>query len=158
MSLIIATGSNLQDKISSLNKAKDELRKHFNFIAESQIFESAAVDYTDQPDFYNQVLEFEVPKLTKDEVMLLILSIEKNLGRVRNIDKGPRTIDIDIIFWGIETYKSDILTLPHPSWSERSFIVRPMQQLPFFQTLEKCFKIPRTFNIEAKPIIISKGK
>jgi len=158
MSLIVVTGSNLSDKISSLNKAKVELQKHFILIAESNIFESMAVDYTDQPDFYNQALEFEIPKLNKDEAMNLILSIEKKLGRVRNIDKGPRTIDIDIIFWGTESYKSTVLTLPHPSWAERSFVVRPMQQLPFFQTLEKCFKIPHSFIVEAKPINLSKGK
>ena len=38
------------------------------------------------------------------------------------------------------------------NWIERSFVVRPLQQLPFFKTLEKCFKIPTTFDVEAKPI------
>jgi 2-amino-4-hydroxy-6-hydroxymethyldihydropteridine diphosphokinase len=152
MSLIIATGSNLKNKLENLEKAKLNLQKHFNLIFESEVFQSEAVDYTAQPDFYNQVLEFQIPSMGKDEVMKLLLRIELDMGRVRDFDKGPRTIDIDILFWGIEDYKSELLTLPHPRWSKRSFVVRPLQQLPFFKTLEKCFKIPHTFDVEAKPI------
>ena len=152
MSLIIATGSNLKNKLENLNNAKLNLQKHFDLIKESEVFESEAVDYTAQPDFYNQVLEFKIPYMDKDEVMRLLLDIELYMGRTRDIDKGPRTIDLDILFWGTEEYKSELLTLPHPRWSNRSFVVRPLQQLPFFKTLEKCFKIPHTFDVEAKPI------
>lgn len=152
MSLILATGSNLNDKLDNLNKVKSILEEKFKLIAASDIFESEAVDYTAQPDFYNQVLEFEIPDMSKDVVMQYLLDVEKSLGRIRDIDKGPRTVDIDILFWGIEEYKSDLLTLPHPRWAQRSFVVRPLQQLPFFQTVQKCFKIPHTFEVEAKPI------
>jgi 2-amino-4-hydroxy-6-hydroxymethyldihydropteridine diphosphokinase len=155
MSLIIATGSNLKNKLENLNIAKDILQEKFEFIAQSEIFESEAVDFAAQPDFYNQVLEFKIPNIDKDQVMKTLLDIELSMGRVRNIDKGPRTIDLDILFWGTAEYKSELLTLPHPRWQDRSFVVRPLQQLPFFQTLEKCFKIPHTFDVEAKPI---KGK
>jgi 2-amino-4-hydroxy-6-hydroxymethyldihydropteridine diphosphokinase len=152
MSLILATGSNLLNKLQNLEIAKNVLSTHFSFISESEIFGSAAVDYLEQPDFYNQLLEFKIPNLTPDETMLKILSIERDLGRTRDIDKGPRTIDIDIIFWGLETYQSKIVTIPHVSWDQRSFVVRPLQQLPFFKTIEKCFKIPQTFEVEAKSV------
>lgn len=152
MSLIIATGSNLENKLENLNKAKLILQKYFELVCESEVFESVAVDYTAQPDFYNQVLEFKIPKLDKDQVMKLLLDIELSMGRVRDIDKGPRTIDLDILFWELDTYKSEFLTLPHPRWSQRSFVVRPLQQLPFFKKLENCFKIPHIFDVEAKPI------
>ena len=152
MSLVIATGSNLLNKIDNLNLAKKLLRDQYTFIAESEIFESMAVDYTAQPDFYNQLLEFKIPKDNPDEVMSELLNIEKQLGRIRGIDKGPRIIDIDIIFWGTEKYQTDSVTIPHVSWDQRSFVVRPLQQLPFFKTIEKCFKIPQAFNVEAKPI------
>lgn len=155
MSLIIATGSNIGNKLEHLSQVKERLTKEYIFIAESEVFESEAVDYSDQPDFYNQVLEFQIPKKTPLEVLKMLLAIEKEFGRVRDIDKGPRTIDIDIIFWNTEQINQPGLTVPHPSWSERSFVVRPLQQLPFFQTLEKCFKIPSTFTIEAKPINLS---
>lgn len=155
MSLIIATGSNLGNKLEQLELAKKRLMKFYELIAQSEVFESEAVDYLDQPDFYNQVLEFKLPD--EDPVLTLkkLLQIEKEFGRVRDIDKGPRTIDIDIIFWGTEHISQPGLTVPHPSWDQRSFVVRPLQQLPFFKTLEKCFKIPTEFEIEAKPINLS---
>lgn len=152
MSLILATGTNLGNKKENLELVKQVLSKDFELIAQSQIFESAAVEYLNQPNFYNQVLEFKLPKLSPIEVLNFILQTEKNLGRVRDIDKGPRIIDIDIIFWGLENINEPGLTVPHPSWHERSFVVRPLQQLPFFKTLEKCFKIPSAFNVEAIPI------
>jgi 2-amino-4-hydroxy-6-hydroxymethyldihydropteridine diphosphokinase len=99
MSLIIATGSNIGNKIEHLEKAKNELKKFYTFKAQSQVFSSDAVDYTDQPGFYNQVLEFDIPDQSPIEVLNNLLDIEKQFGRVRDIDKGPRTIDIDIIFW-----------------------------------------------------------
>jgi 2-amino-4-hydroxy-6-hydroxymethyldihydropteridine diphosphokinase len=152
MSLIIATGSNIGDKIKNLQLAKSEISKHFDLIAESGIFESSAVDYTDQPDFYNQVLEFKIPSLKAPAVLDTLLSIEKLLGRSRDVSKGPRTVDIDIIFWSFESFNEPGLKIPHPSWDKRSFVVRPLQQLPFFQSVKKCFNIPTEFNIEAKPI------
>jgi 2-amino-4-hydroxy-6-hydroxymethyldihydropteridine diphosphokinase len=153
MSLIIATGSNIGSCLIHLQKAKEELEKHFVLIAESRVYKSAAVDYLNQPDFLNQVLEFEIPKhLSPEEAMKLILEIEIEMGRRRDIPKGPRTIDIDIIFWELTEINTPLLTLPHPRWAERSFVIYPLQELPFFKTIEKCFTIPKSFDVEALPI------
>ena len=150
MSLILGTGSNLGDKKENLKLAKKELSKKFEFIAESEIYCSPAVDYLNQPDFYNQMLEFEIPNQSPDDIMKIILDIEQGLGRRRNIPKGPRIIDIDIIFWGVETHRTNDVIIPHPSWDQRSFVVNPLQQLPFFQVLKNHFIIPSTFNNSAK--------
>jgi 2-amino-4-hydroxy-6-hydroxymethyldihydropteridine diphosphokinase len=148
--LIIATGSNLGNKEVSLNKAKQVLSQHFTLIQESHIYSSSAVDYTNQPDFFNQVLEFSLPThLEPDEVMSLILKIELELGRLRDIPRGPRTVDIDILFWGLDSYSTDLVTIPHPRWSERSFVVLPLHELPFFQTIQKSFIIPTEFENNA---------
>lgn len=152
MSLIIATGSNLGNSIQYLQEAKKRLSQHFQFIAESRVYSSSAVDYENQPDFFNQVLEFALPALEPIEVMNLILKIEKDMGRTREILRGPRTIDIDIIFWELKQINSEHLTVPHPRWLERSFVVRPIQELPFFQSIEKCYKIPTSFTVEATPV------
>ncbi len=152
MSLILATGSNLGDCLENLSLAKDLLSKEFNFLAQSEVFTSKAVEVSDQPDFYNQVLEFELPKSDPDQTMLRILEIENSLGRIRTTRYGARTIDIDIIFWGLENLKTKNLQTPHPKWQERSFVVKPLQQLPFFQTLKKCFTIVKSFEIDAQPI------
>lgn len=152
MSLIIATGSNLGDKESNLKKAEDKLKSEFSFIAKSKIYTSDAVGKTDQPSFYNQMLEFDLPHNDPQSVMLKILQIEDDLGRVRKEKWGPRIIDIDIIFWGLEKVETKILTVPHPYWNQRSFVIEPLKELPFFQTLKKSFKIPTDFEISAKPI------
>lgn len=150
MSLILATGSNLGDKKSNLELAKIELSKKFSLIAESNIYCSPAVDYLNQPDFYNQVLEFNIPTQSPDEVMQSLLDIEQGLGRRRNIPKGPRIIDIDIIFWGLEKHSTEMVIIPHPAWNQRSFVVNPLQQLPFFHEIKKHFIIPSEFNNSAK--------
>ena len=80
------------------------------------------------------------------------LEIEKKFGRTREILRGPRLIDIDIIFWGLEKIQTQQVVIPHPRWMDRSFVVRPLQELPFFKTLEKCFTIPKSFEVEAFPV------
>ena len=102
MSLIIATGSNIGNKIENLSKGKASLLKHFELISESRIYESQAVDYTNQPSFLNQVLEFKIPDLKPESIMKLLIKLEIELGRKKTIDKGPRNIDLDILFIGLE--------------------------------------------------------
>lgn len=152
MSLIIASGSNIGNSINILKEAKNLLDLEFGLIAESKVYVSPAVEYENQPDFFNQVLEFRIPAMKPADVMFKLLQIEKNFGRNRDIPKGPRTLDLDIIFWGTQRINEDALIIPHPRWSERSFVVKPLQELPFFQTIEKCFTIPKTFSVDASPI------
>ena len=152
MSLIIATGSNLGNKAENLSNALNILQKEFALIKSSRVYESSAVGVTDQPSFFNQVLEFDLPHTSPQETMLKLLSIEDELGRIRKEKWGPRLIDIDIIFWGLHKIETKVLTVPHPFWNQRSFVVEPLKELPFFQTLEKSFKIPSDFENIAKPI------
>lgn len=153
MSLIIATGSNIGNSLELLGAAKKRLDQNFGLLAESRVYASAAIEYENQPDFYNQVLELRLPPLSPELVMQQLLNLEKEFGRNRQIPKGPRTLDLDIIFWGTEVFNSEHLTIPHPRWMERSFVVKPLQELPFFQTIEKCFTIPKFFNVDASPLV-----
>jgi 2-amino-4-hydroxy-6-hydroxymethyldihydropteridine diphosphokinase len=152
MSLIIAIGSNLDHPLENLSLARKVLSAKFALIAESRVYRSAAVDYEAQPDFFNQVLEFQIPDTSPDETMAWLLEAEKTMGRVRDVSRGPRTIDMDIILWGLETHHTKLVDIPHPRWLERSFVILPVQELPFFKTIEKCFTIPRSFKVEAFPI------
>ena len=153
MALIIATGSNIGDSLEYLSRAKAELEKHFKFVAESRIYTSKAVDYTNKPDFFNQVLQFELPKISPQEVMSILLDTEKSLGRNRDIPKGPRTIDIDILFYGLENVDSDHITVPHPRLFQRSFVVFPLKELPYFETLSQNYEFDNSFDVIATPII-----
>jgi 2-amino-4-hydroxy-6-hydroxymethyldihydropteridine diphosphokinase len=152
MSLIIATGSNIGDSLLHLKQAQAELSQYFELIAASRVYRSLAVDYENQPDFFNQVLEFKIPHLSPDEVMQKLLHLELSMGRKRDILRGPRTIDLDIVFWGLETHHTNLVTVPHPRWLDRSFVIKPLQELPFFKSIEKCFTIPKSFKVEAIPV------
>ncbi len=152
MSLIIATGSNLGDKANNLALALNELSTHFDLIQASRIYSSPAIEYLQQPDFYNQVLEFKTPSITPSDALEIMLAIELKLGRKRDISKGPRTIDIDIIFWDLKKHNTKNLVIPHPSWAQRSFVVMPLSELPYFETLKNHYKIPTQFENTAVPL------
>jgi 2-amino-4-hydroxy-6-hydroxymethyldihydropteridine diphosphokinase len=151
MSLVLSTGTNLGSREQNLLDAKSRLENYFKLIACSNIYQSPAVDYLDQPDFLNQVLEFELPNEQKPEsVLQIILEIELEMGRRRDILKGPRTLDIDILFWGLDKFNEPNLTIPHPRLFERSFIVKPLFELPFAATLKNHFQFPKAFSNTAE--------
>jgi 2-amino-4-hydroxy-6-hydroxymethyldihydropteridine diphosphokinase len=152
MSLVLATGSNIGNKKEYLDLAKTLLSQKFQFIAESRIYESDAVDYLNQPSFFNQVLEFDTPAFHPDEILAVCLEIESELGRERKILRGPRTIDIDIIFLDFDYYQTPKLTIPHPRAFERSFVVQPLKDLPCFETYATHFKFSDSFPTKAIPI------
>lgn len=153
MSLIIAIGSNLEDKKKNLFDAKNLIDQNFELIAASNIYKSEPVDYLDQDNFLNQVLEYKIPK-NKDplETWEQLRTIEIQLGRKKIIPKGPRNIDIDIIFWGTQEINFKNLIIPHPSWKLRSFVVKPLLELPFGYIIKKNFSIPECFDSYAEPL------
>lgn len=151
-SIFIATGSNLGNRLKNLLDAKKEIECYLELIAESRIYESPAIDYLNQPDFYNQVLEFKLPILSANNVMILLLNIEQKLGRNRIVLKGPRLIDLDLLFWGLERFQSDILEIPHPRLFERSFVVLPLIELPGFKMLQQNFDFNFQFNNHARAL------
>ena len=151
-SMFIATGSNLEDRAQNLLNAKNQLTKHFSLIQESRIYESPAVDYFNQPDFYNQVLEFNLPSISADEVMKILLEIERKMGRNRDIPKGPRIVDLDILFFGDLHIESELIHIPHPRLFERSFVVLPLSELPGFKRLQQKYIFRFEFTNSACPL------
>jgi 2-amino-4-hydroxy-6-hydroxymethyldihydropteridine diphosphokinase len=152
MPLILATGSNFTQAHEHLEWARKSLGEHFHLVAASRVYHSKPVDYLDQPDFLNQVLQFSLPWQSPENVMKLLLELEVMRGRIRDKAKGPRSLDLDIIFWGLDIIHSENLITPHPRWIERSFVVRPLSELPFWHAIEKCFTIPKSFEVEATPL------
>ncbi len=152
MSLFIAIGSNLGDRSLNLGIARNILSSTFEMIDQSRVYESPAVDYLNQPDFLNQVLELKTPDLTPDEVLSFCLDVERLLGRERDIPKGPRIIDIDLLFWNTTSVDNEKLTLPHPRLFERSFVVLPLSELKGFSQLKKHYNFTLVFDNKATPI------
>lgn len=142
MALLVGLGSNLGNKVENLEKAEAILKKHFIFTAKSRLYLSPPVDYLDQPDFINQVIEFQQPELSPEKVMEILLKIENEMGRKRDIPKGPRVIDLDLLFLGQKTYKSSNVEVPHPRLFKRNFVVLPLMELPYYSVLRNVFPFP----------------
>jgi 2-amino-4-hydroxy-6-hydroxymethyldihydropteridine diphosphokinase len=145
LSIIISLGTNLGDREQNLARAIVLISNQFDIIKKSLIYSSPAVDYKDQPDFLNQVIECSGLNDNPEYILKCLLNIEKTMGRLRTVDKGPRIIDLDLLFVGNQKVNSSILDLPHPRLFERSFIVKPLREMPSFSELEKSFTFPTNF-------------
>lgn len=128
---VVALGANLGDCAGTLGAALAELEARGNAVlARSSFYETKPVGYLDQPDFLNGVALIGVPAGTRAEDFLrTLLDVEKKFGRVRTFPNAPRTLDLDLIFFGDETRATPFLTLPHPRWRERSFVTVPLAEM-----------------------------
>ncbi len=86
-----------------------------------------------------------LPLYQKRRMVESLLKIEGELGRLRTVPKGPRIIDIDLIFLGTKVYKDNIVEIPHPRAFNRSFVILPLKELPYYSTIKQFFKIPINF-------------
>jgi 2-amino-4-hydroxy-6-hydroxymethyldihydropteridine diphosphokinase len=127
--LVLLLGTNLGDRITYLEQATIQLIKVFNEpYKTSSIYETAAWGNTQQPSFLNQVIIFKT-SLSPQQSLQHILSIEKGLGRERLIKMGPRTIDIDILFYEDQIVQNESLTIPHPHLQDRKFVLEPLLEI-----------------------------
>ena len=93
-----------------------------------------------QPDYINAVLLVELAGAPTAQVAFALLgqlqALEQRFGRLREERWGPRTLDLDLLWWGDLTMESPELQLPHPRWSERAFVLAPLS------ALDRCFQAP----------------
>jgi 2-amino-4-hydroxy-6-hydroxymethyldihydropteridine diphosphokinase len=122
-------GSNIGDREAHLRAAIEALDAGgVRVLRTSPVYETEPVDYRDQAWFLNLVAEGET-LLFPIQLLGRIGRIERKLGRVRKVPKGPRTIDIDILFYGTAVVKTDRLEIPHPRIAERRFVLAPLADL-----------------------------
>ncbi len=122
-------GSNLGDRLPILKEAKVNIAQRIGRITqESPYYETSPWGVLDQPVFVNQVIEMETDR-SPEQVLKTILEIEIELGRVRYVRWGARTIDIDILYFADLIVNSPHLVIPHPSLQERRFTLEPLNDL-----------------------------
>ena len=126
----IALGSNMGDKKALLDNAVSYIAnaKGCRLICVSKYIETAPYGYYDQDDFLNACLKMETV-LTPHELLVLLHDIENNSGRVREIKWGPRTLDLDIIFYDDIIVSDDILRIPHAEAHKRDFVLQPLSEI-----------------------------
>ncbi len=131
--LTLSLGSNLGDRAHFLQEARRLLSERLGpLVYESKLLGTPAWGNVDQPSFLNQVVVVCLPNRDPASTMSIYLhgilavtqQVEAALGRVRKEPWGPRTMDIDLIFLDDLLYEDERLSLPHPWWRERDFVVK----------------------------------
>ncbi|MBM3727282.1 MAG: 2-amino-4-hydroxy-6-hydroxymethyldihydropteridine diphosphokinase [Acidobacteria bacterium] len=96
--------------------------------AQSSIYETAPVGYTDQGWFLNMAVEIETTLLPL-QLLRLVARIERTLGRQRTFPNGPRTLDIDILLYDRHSVRTRHLVIPHPRMTERRFVLESLAEI-----------------------------
>ncbi len=126
----VGLGSNLGDRAGNLLMAVRGLMEA-SFVVHklSGIYETEPVGIETDKKFLNMVAEIHVTNVSPTQMMARLLRIEYLLGRGDKSVKKPRTVDLDILFFGDTKMETDFLTLPHPRLHLRKFVLKPLAKL-----------------------------
>jgi 2-amino-4-hydroxy-6-hydroxymethyldihydropteridine diphosphokinase len=141
----IGLGSNLGDRAGNLLLAvRGLMEASFSVQRLSAIYETDPIGVKSELNFLNMVAEVQVSSISPVQMLARMLRIEYLLGRQRPTPKAPRTVDLDLLFYGDLQMETDFLTLPHPRLHHRKFVLVPLNELsphlvhPIFnQTVEE---------------------
>jgi len=125
----IGLGSNLGDRARYIRSAVVLLEQRgVSVLKQSTIIETDPVGGPSQNKFLNVVIKVST-ELSPLELFSLCQSIEKELGRVRDVVNGPRTVDLDILWYDNLTIDTPQLKIPHPRMFERVFVLDPLREI-----------------------------
>jgi 2-amino-4-hydroxy-6-hydroxymethyldihydropteridine diphosphokinase len=124
----LSLGSNVGDRAANLNAAIHRLGTTGKVVQASSFYETEPVEFTAQPWFLNCAVELHSEQ-TPLQLMAALLEIEREMGRKRTQNKGPRSIDIDILLFGELMVDTEGLTIPHPGMQERRFVLEPLAEI-----------------------------
>ncbi|MFA6279358.1 MAG: 2-amino-4-hydroxy-6-hydroxymethyldihydropteridine diphosphokinase [Bdellovibrionales bacterium] len=124
----LSLGSNVGDRLAYLRKAKEALAPYVTLKACSDVYETISAYAGDQPLFLNAAL-WGTTIFDPKGLLYTIKDIELSLGRLPTFHYGPRTIDIDIVFFDDLVMHTANLVIPHKLMSERSFVLKPLADI-----------------------------
>jgi 2-amino-4-hydroxy-6-hydroxymethyldihydropteridine diphosphokinase len=128
-SVFLLLGGNIGNRQHFLREAIKLIEADIaSVLKTSSIYETQSWGKTDAPDYLNQVIVIET-ELSAQEILRRILAIELVLGRKRDEKWGSRTIDIDILFYGLEIVDDEKLHIPHPELHKRRFTLEPLAEI-----------------------------
>lgn len=130
MQYVLSLGTNIGDRKNNLLSAVKslELIPETKVLDCSSIYETEPVGYAQQDDFYNIALLLE-SKFEPNEMLGICMGLEAGFNRVREFKNGPRILDVDVIFCEDKEISTKNLTVPHPRYFERRFVLEPMLEL-----------------------------
>jgi 2-amino-4-hydroxy-6-hydroxymethyldihydropteridine diphosphokinase len=125
----IGLGANAGDPLAQIEQAFDALLKLPATVGlqRSRLYRTAPWQ-AQGPDFINAMAQVDT-QLSAPELLAHMQRIEQAAGRIRPYHHAPRTLDLDLIFYGQAVIHSAALVLPHPRWRERAFVLRPLSDL-----------------------------
>lgn len=127
--IYLSLGSNLGDRAANLDRAVNALPEiGVGILRRSSIYETEPVDFLAQPWFLNCVLEAETllaPRQLLDELQ----DIERKSGSRKLVPRGPRLMDLDILFYGTEVIHESGMEIPHPRLAQRRFVLVPLAEV-----------------------------
>lgn len=128
--VLVAVGSNIGDSSRYIENGISELEnsRYIKDMQRSQLIVTKPYGYTDQDDFLNGAVRFRT-MLSPHGLLDLLHKTESNANRKREIHWGPRTLDLDIIFYDREIIDEDDLIIPHNDMHNRSFVLVPAAEL-----------------------------
>lgn len=125
----LSLGSNLGDRAQNLRRAIELLASPKLLIQRvSPVYETEPVGLADQPMYLNAAIEIATTLFPK-QLLHRAQSVEQQLGRKRTMVNGPRIIDIDILLYAGTVMATEELTIPHPRYRERRFVLAPLVDL-----------------------------
>lgn len=124
----LSLGSNVGDRAANLRTAIEKLSEVGTVEAISGFYETEPVETGPQPWFLNCVVKVETEKMPR-QLISAILALEQSMGRQRRQEKAPRTIDIDVLLFGSSVIELPSLTVPHPRFHERRFVLEPLAEI-----------------------------
>jgi 2-amino-4-hydroxy-6-hydroxymethyldihydropteridine diphosphokinase len=130
MQAFLGLGSNVGDPLYQLQLGISYLTQdpQIRVHQSSAVYRGQAIGGPPQADIYNAVVEIQT-SLSARVLLEKALTIEVKAGRVRTIPNAPRSLDIDILFFGHEVIQETGLTIPHPRLLDRAFVLVPLVEI-----------------------------
>ncbi len=126
----VGIGSNQGESIRTCLDVFELLRKHpeIHILKVSSLYRTKPVGFAGQNWFINAAALLQTA-LEPEDLLETLLAVEQDFGRVRTIKWGPRTLDLDILYYGDKRVDSPRLTIPHPLMHERLFVLAPLAEI-----------------------------
>ena len=126
--IFLGLGSNLDQPIRQIHRAIESIGEFVDSIERANLYRSRPLGPQNQPDFINTVIKGRT-SLSPEDLLRSVKRIEKHQQRIDIVRWGPRTIDIDILYFGNLNFSSRSLKIPHPEILKRSFVAIPLLDL-----------------------------
>lgn len=125
----LSLGSNTGDRHKNLQEAARRFTEAgIHILKSSSLYETKPVDFKNQPDFLNQVVEIKTG-MRPSELLRAVKKIEKECGRTKTVRFGPRTLDVDILWWEGGGVQRKNLMIPHVRATQRKFVLVPWMEI-----------------------------